>query len=104
MAVLYFYLNIAYVRSKGVDIIEIYFSLELLSRECVSMGAVGAMAPMNFQKDVFGTHETLKSMYSVTICLIDWHPGNFLVTIEWHPCSQIPNAPSVGARFIRIPE
>ena len=30
MAVLYFYLNIACVRSKGVDIIKAYFSLELL--------------------------------------------------------------------------
>ena len=24
---------------------------------------MGAMAPMNFQKDVFGTHEILNSMY-----------------------------------------
>ena len=27
------------------------------------MGAVGAMAPTNFQKDAFGTHEILNSMY-----------------------------------------
>ena len=63
-------------------------------RGCVSMGAVGAMAPTNFQKDAFGTHEILNSMYIGTSYLIDWHPWNFTVTIEWHPRPQIPNAPS----------
>ena len=58
------------------------------------MGAVGAMAPTNFQKDAFGTHEILNSMYIGTSFLIDWHPSNFLVTIEWHLCSHIANAPS----------
>ena len=58
------------------------------------MGAVGAMAPTNFQKDAFGTHEILNSMYIGTSYLIDWHPWNFTVTIEWHPRPQIPNAPS----------
>ena len=37
-------------------------------RGCVSMGAVGAMAPTNLQKDMFGTHEISNSMH------IDWHP------------------------------
>ena len=58
------------------------------------MGAVGAMAPTNFQKDAFGTHEISDSMYIGTSYLIDWHPQNFLVTLEWHPRSQIPNARS----------
>ena len=58
------------------------------------MGAVGSMAPTNFQKDAFDTHEILTSMYLGTSFLIDWHPSNFLVTIEWHPRSHIANAPS----------
>ena len=58
------------------------------------MGALGAMAPMNFQKDAFGTHEILNSMYIGTSFLIDWHPSNFLVTIEWYLRSHIANAPS----------
>ena len=44
------------------------------------MGARGAMAPTNFDKDVFGTHdgthEILESPYN------------------WHPRYQISNAPS----------
>ena len=66
------------------------------------MGAVGALAPMNFQKDALGTHEILNSMYIGTSYLIDWHPWNFTVTIEWHPRPQIPNAPSEshGANWI----
>ena len=59
------------------------------------MGAVGAMASTNFPKDTFGTHEISNSMYIGTSYLIDWHPQNFLVSIEWHPRSQIPNAPSL---------
>ena len=58
------------------------------------MGAVGAMAPTNFQKDAFGTHEILNSMYIGTSFLIDWHPSNFLVTIECHRRSHIAKAPS----------
>ena len=61
-------------------------------RGCVSMGAVGAMAPTNFPKDVFGTHEISNSIYIGTSFVIDWHLWNFLVTLEWHPRSQIPNA------------
>ena len=38
------------------------------------MGAVGAMAPTNFKKDAFGTHEISNSMYIGTIYLIDWQP------------------------------
>ena len=60
------------------------------------MGAVGAMAPMNFQKDVFGTNEISNSMYISASYLIDWHSLNFFVAIERHPRSQIPNAPSAG--------
>ena len=41
-----------------------------ISRGCVSMGARGAMAPTNFEKDAFGTHdgthEILKSPYNGT--------------------------------------
>ena len=61
-------------------------------RGCSSLGAVGAMAPTNFQKDAFGTHEISNFMYIATSYLIDWHPWNFLVTLERHSRSQIPNA------------
>ena len=54
------------------------------------MGAVGAMAPTNFQKDAFGTHEISNSMYiNNTLRLV---PIKFLFTLEWHPPSQIPKA------------
>ena len=39
------------------------------------MGAVGAMAPTNFPKDTFGTHEISNSMYIGTSYLIDCQPG-----------------------------
>ena len=58
------------------------------------MGAMGAMEPRNFQKDAFGTHKISNSMYIGTIYLIDWHPWNSLVPIEWHLHSQIANVPS----------
>ena len=58
------------------------------------MGAVGAIAPTNFQKDAFGTHEISNFMNIGSSFLIDWHPWNFLATIEWHLRSQNPNAPS----------
>ena len=58
------------------------------------MGAVGAMAPTNFKMDALGTREISNSMYIGTSYLTYWHPGHFLVTIEWHPRSQIPKAAS----------
>ena len=66
------------------------------------MGAVGAMAPTNFQKDTIGTHEISKSMYIATSYFFDCHPQSFLVTIEWHPCSPIPNAPSESLILLQI--
>ena len=71
-----------------------HFLSEAFCRRCVSMGAVGAMAPMNLTKDAIGTHEILNSMYIGTSYLIDWHPWNLLVIIEWHPHFRIPNTPS----------
>ena len=61
-------------------------------RGCVSMGAMGAMAPTNFQRVAFGTHEFLMSMHYGTYAF-------FCVTIIWHPHSQFPNAPSVINRI-----
>ena len=42
------------------------------------MGAMGAMAPTNFEKDAFGTHEILNSVYIGYSFVIDWHPPNTL--------------------------
>ena len=64
------------------NIPEKYFWREYLInlsnfRGCVSMGAVGAMAPTNFQKDAFGTDEISNSMYICNSYLIDCTHENF---------------------------
>ena len=38
------------------------------------MGATGAMAPTNFPRDAFDTHEICKYMYMAPARLTDWHP------------------------------
>ena len=52
---------------QGKNSVYSYVSIKrtvvLCNRGCVSMGATGAMAPMNFQRDAFGTHEILKSVF-----------------------------------------
>ena len=59
------------------------------------MGAVDAMAPTNFQNDMFGTHEISNSMNIGTSFLIDFGTHEIFMS-EWHPRSQIPNAPFAG--------
>ena len=58
----------------------------LYYRGFVIMGARGAMAPMNFQRVAFGTHEIWMSKHYGTLEIL-------CVTMSWHPRSQIPNAP-----------